>query len=141
MSPRAWPSWRRLGLADTGTTIPVAQMLPAPAQGAVGIEVRADDANARDRLAVIGDADTYACVMAERALLRALGGTCHSPVAALARMDAGRIRLDAEILSSDGSEHVAGSAAMAPGDDAPALALGHDLLARASAGLRALFAG
>lgn len=131
----------RLGLADTGVTIALAEMLPAPAQGAVGIECRADDAVARALLAPISHAETFACVMAERALLIGLGGGCHSPVAALARMADGMIHLDAEILSADGAEHVTGSVRLMPGDGVPATALGHDLLDRASPAVRFLFHG
>lgn len=131
----------RLGMADTGVTIALTQMLPAPAQGAVGIECRAGDAQARARLAAIGHADTRACVMAERALLVGLGGSCHSPVAALARIVDGMIQLDAEILSSDGAEHVTGSVRLMPGDGVAATALGHDLLDRASPAVRSLFHG
>jgi len=72
-------------------------------------------------------------------LLLGLGGTCHSPVAALARLDGGEINLLAEILAPDGSEHVAGSARFAPGDGQAPAALARDLLARASPGLRAPF--
>ncbi|MFT3967981.1 MAG: hydroxymethylbilane synthase, partial [Sphingobium sp.] len=121
----------RLGMGDVGVTIPLDQMLPAPAQGAVGIECRADDAGARALLAPISHADTFACVIAERALLLGLGGTCHSPVAALARIDGDAILLKAEIYSADGAEHVAGSVRLAPGDGAAATALGRDLLERA----------
>jgi len=131
----------RLGLRDTGVTLPVEEMLPAPAQGAVGIECRADDARARALLAPISDGDTFACVMAERALLLALGGTCHSPIAALATVADGVIHLRAELLSPDGAEHVTGSATVAPGEDAPAAALGRDLLSRAGPVIAALFHG
>ncbi|MET0240430.1 MAG: hydroxymethylbilane synthase [Sphingobium sp.] len=131
----------RLGMGATGATISTDEMLPAPAQGAVGIECRADDDAAHALLTAIGNADTFACVMTERALLLALGGTCHSPIAALARMEEGEIYLRAEILAEDGSEHVAGETRMAPGDREPAAALGRDLLERASPALRALFHG
>lgn len=131
----------RLQMLDVGTTIPVDDMLPAPAQGAVGIEVRADDERAQMLVEAIGDAATLACVMAERALLKGLGGTCHTPVAALARFDGGAIRLRAEILAEDGREHVVGQAVLRPGDDVPPLALAADLLDRASPALRALFNG
>jgi hydroxymethylbilane synthase len=131
----------RLGMADTGVTIPVSDMLPAVSQGAVGIEIRADDQNARAIVGAINHGETYACVMAERALLLGLGGNCHSPVAALAQMDGGMIALKAEILAADGAEHVTGLARLAPGNAAPAVALAHDLLSRASPALRALFEG
>ena len=129
----------RLGMSGMGVTIPITQMLPAPSQGAVGIEIRADNSDARALVEAVGHADTFTCVMAERTLLLGLGGTCHSPVAALARLDGGEINLLAEILAPDGSEHVAGSARFAPGDGQAPAALACDLLARASPGLRAPF--
>jgi hydroxymethylbilane synthase len=81
-----------------------------------------------------------ACVLAERALLLALGGTCHSPIAALARMEGGDILLRAEILREDGSEHAAGEARFAAVDAGGPARLARSLLERASPDLRALFA-
>jgi len=132
----------RLGLADTGATIPLATMLPAVAQGAVGIECRADDATARVLLAAIDDAATTRCVRAERALLAGLGGSCHSPIAAHAVPEGAGLRLHAQILSEDGAEQV-GETALLPADGAEAAAgaLAGRLLARASPALRALFEG
>lgn len=129
----------RLGQGEVGTRIPLDVMLPAPAQGAVGIEIRAGDAAMRQAVAAISDADTMDCVMAERALLLALGGTCHSPVAALARIGEEGILLRAEILTGDGGEHVSGAARMDRGDPEPATELGRHLLDQASPALRALF--
>jgi hydroxymethylbilane synthase len=120
----------RLGRPDTGAAIEVDEMLPAPAQGAVGIEARADDADTRALLAALDHPPTYRSVLAERALLAALHAGCHSPVAALAGED-GVIR--AELLAEDGEAYVAGS-----GDDPAALA--RDLLARAPDSIRKLFA-
>lgn len=131
----------RLGQDDVGTAIPVDMMLPAPAQGAVGIEIRADDRTTRDLIAMISDPDTFDCVMAERAVLRALGGTCHSPIAALALVGAEGIHIRAEIILPDGTETVTGEAMLTRGSDEGALALGDSLLARASPALRALFEG
>src|SRR3546814_5914898 len=71
-------------LDDVGSPVPVEVMLPAPAQGAIGIEVRAADSDATRLLAEINHEPTFDAVMMERALLAALGGTCRSPVAALA---------------------------------------------------------
>jgi hydroxymethylbilane synthase len=112
-------------------------MLPAPAQGIVGIEVRADDVNTGSAVAAIDHAPTHACVLAERALLAALGADCHSPVGALATPGA-VLLLRAELLSEDGDEVIAGSL---EGSDPVALgrALAADLLARAPAGVRRLF--
>ena len=74
----------RLGRDDVGVPIAVDDMLPAPAQGAVGIECRADDVKTADLLAAIDHAGTSRAVRCERAFLAALDATCHSPVAALA---------------------------------------------------------
>ena len=131
----------RLGMRDIGATIPISQMLPAPAQGAVGIECRADDAATQALVAAIRHDESFACVMAERALLLALDGNCHSPVAALARIEGDAIHLRAELLSEDGAEHVEGQAIMTASDHLSAAALARDLLERASPALRALFEG
>jgi hydroxymethylbilane synthase len=123
----------RLGRVDTGTDIPVDVMVPAPAQGAVGIEARTDDVRMRGLLAAIGDEATLRCVTAERALLAALSADCHSPVAALATAQGEGVWLRAELLAEDGSAQVAGE-----GDDPAALAAA--LLARAPPSIRRLFA-
>ena len=120
----------RLGRPDIGVAIPIDVMLPAPAQGAVGIEVRTDDAATRKQIAVLDHAPTHKCVLAERGLLAALQADCHSPVAALMSED-GTMR--AELFSEDGSAHVAGA-----GDDPAVLA--RDLLDRAPDAVRRLFA-
>lgn len=129
----------RLGQSETGVTIPVETMLPAVAQGAVGIECRAEDSNALALLGAINHAATFRCVMAERALLLALGGSCHSPVATLAREEGDDIRLRAQILTEDGSEQVSGEALLPGGSTEAAMALGRALLERASPALRTLF--
>ena len=129
----------RLGQSETGVTIPVETMLPAVSQGAVGIECRADDTRAQALLAAIDDAATTRCVRAERALLLALGGTCHSPIAALAHETEGGLHLRAQILSEDGSEQVNDEALLPADDPDAAQALGRRLLDRASPALRALF--
>jgi hydroxymethylbilane synthase len=129
----------RLGRPEVGTPIPVDTMLPAPAQGAVGIEARRDDAEVRAWLAAIDDAATSVCVRAERALLARLGADCRSPVAALAVVADGGLRLRAQILMPDGSESVEDEALIGGPDEAGALAA--DLLGRASPELRAHFNG
>ncbi|MEZ5656323.1 MAG: hydroxymethylbilane synthase [Sphingobium sp.] len=131
----------RLGYDDIGTPVPIDQMLPAPAQGAVGIEVMRDNDPVHALIAAIDDTPTSTCVLAERAVLLALGGTCHSPIAALAVPQGNEIVLRAEILSPDGNEHVVEEERLARGDIAGAQNLGRALLSRASPALRALFAG
>ena len=129
----------RLGHPGVGAAVDIEAMLPAVAQGAVGIECRADDAVTRGYLAAIDHARTHVCVQAERGLLAALGGSCHSPVGVLAVLDGDRIHLRAEILTEDGAEHRGGEARFAPEEsDAPAR-LAADLLDGASPGLAALF--
>ncbi len=127
----------RLGLADTGTAIPVEQMLPAPAQGAIGIETLTSNGTMIEALAAISHAETSLAVLAERAFLLALGGTCHSPVAALARYGDNGLILKAEILLPDGKERIYGEATVKTDEDAARLAAG--LLGQASPALRALF--
>ncbi len=129
----------RLGQGDVGVAIPVEIMLPAPSQGAVGIETLSGNAAMLELLASINDADTYDCVLAERAVLVGLGGTCHSPIAALARLEDGQIFLRAEIISPDGQETVGDALRIARGDVAAAEAMGRGLLERASPALRILF--
>ena len=129
----------RLGRGDVGSVIPIDVMLPAPAQGAVGIECRADNARTIALLAVIDHADTSAAVAAERAFTLALGGTCHSPIAALALIEDAMVNFRCELLSEDGAEHIAERARFAVGDlEAPA-ALAKAMLARAPDAIRRLF--
>ena len=132
----------RLGQDDVGVPIPVETMLPAPAQGAIGIEARAGDAPVLNLLAAISHQPTFDAVVMERALLEGLGGTCRSPIAALAAWEGGELALKAEILSADGREVVNGEirANAAQACDR-ARALGRDMLLRASPALRALFEG
>jgi hydroxymethylbilane synthase len=122
----------RLGMASTGNTIEIEQMLPAASQGAVGIDCLAERADIAALVAPINDHSTFACVAAERAFLAALGGTCHSPVAALATIEGGKVLLRGQILSEDGSEVHHGQS------EAP-VALAENLLVRSSSAIRALF--
>lgn len=130
----------RLGRHDIGLAVPIEVMLPAPAQGAVGIECRADDRDARTALAAIDDPVSHACVATERTLLAALDATCHSPVAALARIEGAILTLDAVLYSEDGSEHLAAQLAGAPSDGGEiARALAARMLAEAPEAVRRLF--
>jgi hydroxymethylbilane synthase len=129
----------RLGRDGVGHAVPVETMLPAPSQGAVGIEARRDDERTRELLAAIGDPHTSRCVRAERALLARLGADCRSPVAALATVEGGDMRLRAQILLPDGAEVEEGDAMI--GDPSEAADLAAALLDRASPSLRAHFNG
>lgn len=97
----------RLGLSDRIVQrLPAEIMLPAPGQGALGIEARADDRATLDVLAALDDAATRAATTAERAMLAAIGGGCLAPVAALGETDGAGLRLIGRVLSADGSRAV-----------------------------------
>ena len=122
----------RIGLGHVGTVIP--DMIPAPSQGAVGVEILAERHEILRLVVPIDHEATHRCVAAERAFLAVLGGDCRSAVAAHAECRGQGIRLRAEILSPDGAEVQGGE-----GEDPGALA--RTLLASASPGLRSMFAG
>ena len=79
-------------------------MLPAVAQGALGIEIRADDARMAELIAPLSHPDTTIAVTAERALLRGLDGSCKTPIAGLALVSGNRVSLRGMILTPDGRE-------------------------------------
>lgn len=97
----------RLGRDDVPAT-PIAEstMLPAVAQGAIGIERRVADTRVADMLAAIHDAPTAQRLAAERAFLAALDGSCETPIAGLSELDGGQLRLRGEVLRPDGSERI-----------------------------------
>jgi len=131
----------RLGREDVGTPIELAEMLPAPAQGAIGIECRADDAMTAALLRAVDHLQTRQAVLAERAFCRALGGTCHSPVAAYARVVGEQIDFACEILSEDGSGRIAETCRFAVGDLESPAQLARVMLGRAPTQIRRLFEG
>lgn len=131
----------RLGRPDVGAAISLDVMLPAPAQGAVGIEARADASATRELLAAISDDATMASVVAERALLKALGGDCHSAMAALATHQAdGMLHLRATLYAPDGSDAVSSNATGPAIAQDWVAALAVQLLTSAPPGIRSLFA-
>ena len=131
----------RLGETGVGTPLDCDDWLPAPAQGAIGIECRADDARTIALLAAIDHAPSRAEVMAERALLAALGGTCHSPIAVLCRHSDSGIAMRAALYSEDGATRIERSSSFALDDkDGPAR-LARDLLANADPEIVRLFDG
>lgn len=107
---------KRLGLESrVGQLLDTAQFLPAPCQGALAIEIRADRAEVAEKVGVLDDAGTRVEVEAERSMLKALGGSCRVPVGALAKMtDSHNMSLEGAVLSPDGlklvRKTVAGSA-------------------------------
>ncbi len=98
---------KRLGLESRITAyLGADEMLPAPGQGALGIECQAARSEVVALLAPLADSATAACVRAERTVSRALGGSCTLPLAAFAEMAGGRVRLRALVASADGSRVV-----------------------------------
>jgi len=95
----------RLNMTDVPrTAIPPEDMLPAVAQGAIGIERRGDDARVAGMLEAIHDGPTGQRLAAERAFLAHLDGSCETPIGGLAELDGGSVRLRGEILRTDGTE-------------------------------------
>jgi hydroxymethylbilane synthase len=93
----------RLGLSQHITEAMDADvMLPAVAQGAIGIEIRADDGVTAHLVAALNDTDTALCVAAERAYLAQLEGSCRTPIAGFAELQGTKLRLRGQILSTDG---------------------------------------
>jgi hydroxymethylbilane synthase len=130
----------RLGEHGIGHPLALDEWLPAPAQGAIGIECRTDDRPVCDRLAAIDHAPSRQEAMAERALLAALGGSCHSPVGVLCDVLGEDIAMHAAILSPDASEKVEGESRFSIDDLEGPARLAADLLRRASPALAAHFA-
>ena len=96
---------RRLGLAEAATVVlAVDEFLPAVGQGIIAIEARADDARTHALLGAVNHADTATALAAERAFLAVLDGSCRTPIAGYATVDAGRLRFRGLIVRPDGSE-------------------------------------
>jgi len=128
-------------LDHPGIGTPLDSLLPAPAQGAIGIEMLENNRRLRPLIEAIGDAATRVCVEAERRLLEGLGGSCRSPIAALAEIEDGEMRLRAEILTADGRECRDLDTRFPAADSEAPLALARELLHDAPPALRALFWG
>jgi hydroxymethylbilane synthase len=127
---------RRLGMEEVvRTAIDVADMMPAIAQGAIGIERREADHRAAAMLEAIHHGPTGQRLVADRAFLKGLDGSCQTPIAGLAELDGGIVRLRGEILRPDGSE-VLTDDRTAPVEDGAALgaAMARDLRAQAGEG-------
>lgn len=127
----------RLGLSDRiRDTIETTTMLPAVAQGAIGIEIRLDDEATARLIAPLNDEKTALAVTAERTFLARLEGSCRTPIAGLATIEAGELRFCGQILSPDGTRalevkrHGPLSRAAAIGDEAAG-----ELLERGARGL------
>ena len=120
----------RLGVSDKITEVLSSDvMLPAVGQGALGIEVRAEDNTLLDLLARLDDAETRAAVTAERALLAELEGGCQVPLGAWARIERDELVLEACVLCVDGSDYLRRQATGLPANaEAVGRGLGKTLL-------------
>ena len=114
----------RLGKQEAATAAMAPNMmLPAIAQGAIGVEARIDDDRTNGLLTALNHADSHLCITAERAFLAALDGSCRTPIAGLATLSGGRLSFRGEILTPDGTHHFATER---DGTSSEATAMGHD---------------
>lgn len=137
---------KRLGLASRiRAVIEPDASLPAAGQGALGIEIRADRPELAGWLAPLNHAPTALAVRAERAVSRALGGSCQVPLAAHARWDGERLALDAFVAMPDGSRalHARSAAAVTDGEGAERLGseVARDLVAQGASVILSSLAG
>ncbi len=129
----------RLGEGGLGTRLDVNDWLPAPAQGAIGIECRRDDAQILSAFAAIDHGDSRDAVLAERALLAALSGDCHSPIAMLTTREGNELVLRCALFSPDGTERIEDHA-RGPADEHGWIAdLARELLHGLTEGMRPYF--
>ncbi|HTK38721.1 MAG TPA: hydroxymethylbilane synthase [Pyrinomonadaceae bacterium] len=103
----AYAGVHRLGLdSRIRQAIPFEIMLPAVGQGAIAIEIRSEDANVQEIVAVLDDTETRHCITAERAFLRRLEGGCQVPIGAVARIEGNQIDLEGVVGNLNGSENL-----------------------------------
>jgi hydroxymethylbilane synthase len=119
---------QRLGREDSvGAVLDPARFVPAPGQGTLALEARAGDARVQEALAAITDADAFACLLAERAVAKALDASCHTPLGAYSELTQGRMRMCAWVGLPDGSAWVSDEL---DGDAADPEALGREVAQR-----------
>ncbi len=119
---------QRLEREDSvGGVLDPARFVPAPGQGTLALEARAEDGRVREALAAITDADAFACLLAERALAHALDASCHTPLGAHATLAESGLRMCAWVGLPDGSAWVSDEL---DGDATLPEALGREVAAR-----------
>ena len=133
----------RLGLASRiRAVLPAELSLPAAGQGALGIEALSSRPEVADWMAPLADAGTAACVRAERAVSRALAGSCEVPLGAFAEIEDGQLRLRGFVAASDGSRMAGAEMHGDPADpEALGLALANELRARGAEEILAALGG
>jgi hydroxymethylbilane synthase len=111
----------RLGLQDKVSLVfEIRDLLPAPGQGALALEVREDDRRVMEMIAGLNHPETARSVSAERAFLRAMGGGCNSPIAVHARIEGKALLIDGLAVSPDGRRVIRESVRVAPEEGEPA---------------------
>lgn len=134
----------RLGLADQISSYldPLTVMLPAPGQGALGLQMRADAVEKHNFVGVLDDSWTHAAITAERAFLASLGGGCRAPIAAWAREQQGILIIDGVVLRPNGTDACRAQRSGPPADAARLGAeLGDDVKAAGADAIVAEFGG
>ena len=134
---------KRLGLASRiRSCFEADTMIPAAGQGALGIEALAGRTEVADWVAPLNDAPSAACVLAERAVSRALAGSCEVPLGAFAEIEAGRLRLRGFVATPDGTRMASAELGGAPAEaEALGGALAELLKARGAAEILAALPG
>ena len=126
----------RLDRAGEGNAL--AELVPAPGQGCLVLEARADDAVTAEAAAMLTDGDALTALTAERAVVTALEATCHTPIGVHARRDGGALRLSAFVGLPDGSHWIRDEL---DGDSADPAVIGREVVRRLeAAGARNLLA-
>jgi hydroxymethylbilane synthase len=101
----AYCGLKRLGLHEKGcTVIPIEKLLPAAGQGAIGVEIKESNKDLAEILSAIHCETTGMCIKAERAALRVLDGSCHTPIAAHAKLVGQFMHLLVKVASLDGTQ-------------------------------------
>jgi hydroxymethylbilane synthase len=132
---------RRTGMFNEAemAMLDVDLMVPAPGQGALAIQCRRNDARTRELLAPLDHAETERCVTAERVVIAALGGDCHSPIGALATIEDGQMTLRAAVGTRGGACPIIKATATGPADH-PDGAVGDVLKSLSGQGVQAMLA-
>ncbi len=130
---------RRIGMANVGTPIPLDVILPAPTQAVIAIECRANDTTTQSMLTIVDDRTTHELIRVERAFTAALGGSCHSPVAAFAEIEGGKVRFRVQLLSEDGRNQIREEVRFECGDQEGPKRLAAAILEKAPQSIRSLF--
>ena len=113
----AYAGLKRMDMADEATAVlEWEEMLPAVAQGAIGIQCRDDDDRALKYIAALNHEETFTCVSCERAFLAALDGNCKTPIAGQARIVDGELLFDGLVSSLDGQQMYRATKTGSPAD-------------------------